>query len=276
MQCPNCGTPYDDNDSICPRCGQPLSNAHYISVRSHSTRRERKKKRHIFPVLLLILLLIAGGGTAGWLYYSNQVGQRCEEAVHDIFRMAHSMDFSSVDPSYLPPALQENPDIRDAIDTYVQEALDQYGVGGLLEDAGIEIDSDLLCEAIVQDAHYEIYKSEIRPTRCRIYVRTANTDFSKLPETLAGEIENSLSGSSFWDSLRDLFSSIFSGHRHDAPEEDNEELLSSLLEDCRASAPTTRADGVFEFGIANGSWTLLSMDEELFYSYYGFSSLPGQ
>lgn len=278
MECPNCGQTYNEHDTICSSCGQPLSNAHYTPVTSHSSRPHRKKKRKKYPWIIALILLLLAGCIGGYFFYISQIKSRCEDAVHEIFSMANRMDFSSVDSSYLPPALQENPDLKEYVEDYVNQALEEYQIDGLLEDAGIEIDIDRLCEELLQSATYTITGSKASYNRCEVYVHTENTDFSTFPSALAEEIQNSLSGSSFWDSLKDIFSSIFSGHRHD--EEDNEEsdtaLLDSLYDDFRASAPSTEADGVITFGISDGQWTLLSVDEEIFYSYYGLSDLASK
>ena len=68
---------------------------------------------------------------------------------------------------------------------------------------------------------------------------------------------------------------IFSGHGHEEENEEQEDsdLFSSLYDDFRESAPMTETDGTIVFGIDHGQWTLLSMDEELLYSYYGLSAL---
>lgn len=278
MKCPNCGQTYDEHDTICSSCGQPLSNAHYTPVTSHSSRPHKKKKRKKYPWIIALILLLLAGCIGGYFFYISQIKSRCEDAVHKIFSMANRMDFSSVDSSYLPPALQENPDLKKYVEDYVNQTLEEYQIDGLLEDAGMEIDIDRLCDELLQSATYTITGSKASYNRCEVYVHTENTDFSTFPSALAEEIQNSLSGSSFWDSLKDIFSSIFSGHRHD--EEDNEEsdtaLLDSLYDDFRASAPSTKADGVITFGIADGQWTLLSVDEELFYSYYGLSDLASK
>lgn len=296
MKCPYCGTPYHEDDMICPSCGQPLSNAHYTPVNTHPGRggrqntagpepgdrpasapKPRRKRRKIL-IILFVLLLLAGGGAGGYLFYLHQVTRQCQDAVRQIFSMAASMDFSSVDPAYLPPALQENPDVRAYVRDYVDDTLADYGIDTLLEDAGLTIDTDELCDEILQSASYTITGAQTSYNRCTVSVHTENTDFSTLPEAIAEEVENSISGSSFWDSLRDLFSSLFSGHRHEgqdgnSPEEEpsDEELFASLYDDFRETAPVTQTDGTVVFGIADGKWTLLSMDEELLYSYYGLT-----
>lgn len=293
MKCPNCGRPYEANETICPSCGQPLSNALYSPIASHTSRRKKakqeipksgdpdgrvhkpkKKRRRILLVLLIFIILIAAG-VGGYSYYIHQVTRRCEDAVRQIFTMAESMDFSSVDPAYLPEALQKNPNIRDYIKEYVNDTLEDHQVDGILDAAGIDIDTDELCDEILQSASYTITGTQTSYNRCVVSVHTENTDFSTLPDTIAGELENNVSSSSFWDSLQDLFSSIFSGHRHEEEEEEHKEsdLFSSLYDEFRESAPLTETDGTVVFGISNGQWTLLSMDEELFYSYYGLSAL---
>lgn len=275
MKCPNCGQTYEEHDTICSSCGQPLSNAHYTPVTSHSARQHKKKKHKKYPWIITVTLLLVIGCIGGYFFYISQVRIRCEDAVHTIFSMAKTMDFSSVDSSYLPPALQENPNLKEYVKEYVDQTLEEYQIDGLLEDVGMEIDIDRFCEELMQSASYEITGSKASYHRCEIYVHTENTDFSTFPSALAEEIQNSFSGDSFWDSLKDIFSFFFSGHNHKNETDDaesQEALLDSLYDDFRATAPSTEADGVITFGISGGKWTLLSVDEELFYSYYGLSA----
>ena len=94
------------------------------------------------------------------------------------------MDFSSVDPSYLPEALQENPNIRDYVRNYVNDSLEEYEVDGILERAGITIDTDELCNEVLQSAAYEITDVQTSYNRCTVFVHTENTDFSQAEDGL--------------------------------------------------------------------------------------------
>ena len=51
MKCPNCGRPYEENETICPSCGQPLSNARYTPVDSHPSAGKNQTRRYRNPVL---------------------------------------------------------------------------------------------------------------------------------------------------------------------------------------------------------------------------------
>lgn len=285
MKCPNCGTTYTEHETICPTCGQPLSNANYTPVISHSVK--RKKKATILLFLLLFLLLIAGGGIGSYIYL-NQVEKKCTEAVDQIFSMAHNMDFSSADPSYLPEPLQKNPDIRSWIENNIYQSLDSYYLDTLLTNNGIEIDMDKICDEILLSANYSITDVQTSFSRCTVTVQTKNTDFSGLPEAIAKEIEeNHAENNSFWQHLQDFFSSIFSSPKDNKEEtephenhwdtksesQEEDSSLSSIYEEFKKSAPQTTESGTFTFGISNGHWTLLSMDKDLFLSYYGFPDL---
>lgn len=86
MKCPNCGRPYEENETICPSCGQPLSNARYTPVDSHPSRRKKsnqeipesgspdgvthksKKKGRRLLLVLLILIILAAAGAGGYFY----------------------------------------------------------------------------------------------------------------------------------------------------------------------------------------------------------------
>ena len=64
MNCPNCGTYYDENEKICKKCHTPLSNAVYNQVSSGNDINQPAPKRKSFvPIVVAILIccLIAGG-----------------------------------------------------------------------------------------------------------------------------------------------------------------------------------------------------------------------
>ena len=107
MTCPNCQTPYTGEETLCKNCGMPLGNADYTPVSSHY-RHQRKKRRKWPFVLLILLFVLIVGGIIGYNYYISLVKKNCEQATQEIFSMAHEMDFSSVDPSYLPDELKDS------------------------------------------------------------------------------------------------------------------------------------------------------------------------
>lgn len=272
MKCPNCGAPYSGHETICKNCNLPLGNADYTPIKSHSSRRKKykKKKKKLWPLLILLLLIIIGGGICGYFYYISQVKKNCEEATKEIFSYAKNMDFSAIDPSYLPKELQDNPDIKNQIQNHVEETIKENGLDTMLKLAQIEIDSDQIREEIIKSASYEITDISANYHSCTVTVHTENVDFSKLPEAIS-EKANSLLGESdsLWEGIKNLFHYIFS----DETDEDTfSENLSQWYEEAKASAPKKETTGTITYGKKDEEWVLLDIDENLFYSYYGIDS----
>ena len=267
MTCPNCQTPYTGEETLCKNCGMPLGNADYTPVSSHY-RHQRKKRRKWSFVLLILLFVLIVGGIIGYNYYISLVKKNCEQATQEIFSMAHEMDFSSVDPSYLPDELKENPDIPSFIQNQLEQLLDEQIWDEILEAGDIEIDADSLCNEIIRSATYEITDITADYHSCTVTVHTENIDFTQLPETLTERFfENQNENSSLWNNLKKLFSSMFSST--DEEEEDLAELLYKWYEEARETTPKAETTGTIVYGISDGHWTLLSLDEDLLYSYYG-------
>lgn len=268
MTCPNCQTPYTGEETLCKNCGMPLGNADYTPVSSHYRRHQRKKRRKWPFVLLILLFVLIVGGIIRYNYYISLVKKNCEQATQDIFSMAHEMDFSSVDPSYLPDGLKENPDIPSFIQNQLEQLVDEQIWDEILEAGDIEIDADSLCNEIIRSATYEITDITADYHSCTVTVHTENVDFTQLPETLTERFfENQSENSSLWNNLKKLFSSMFSST--DEEEEDLAELLYKWYEEARETTPKTKTTGTIVYGISDGHWTLLSLDEDILYSYYG-------
>ena len=98
MNCPNCGTYYDENEKICKKCHTPLSNAVYNQVSSGNDINQPAPKRKSFvPIVAAILICcLIAGGIGGYFYYISRVKQGCREATRQIFTYAKNMDFSDV------------------------------------------------------------------------------------------------------------------------------------------------------------------------------------
>ena len=96
MNCPNCGTYYDENEKICKKCHTPLSNAVYNQVSSGNDINQPAPKRKSFvPIVAAILICcLIAGGIGGYFYYISRVKQGCREATRQIFTYAKNMDFS--------------------------------------------------------------------------------------------------------------------------------------------------------------------------------------
>ena len=71
MNCPNCGTYYDENEKICKKCHTPLSNAVYNQVSSGKDINQPAPKRKSFvPIVAAILICcLIAGGIGGYFYY---------------------------------------------------------------------------------------------------------------------------------------------------------------------------------------------------------------
>ena len=71
MNCPNCGTYYDENEKICKKCHTPLSNAVYNQVSSGNDINQPAPKRKSFvPIVAAILICcLIAGGIGGYFYY---------------------------------------------------------------------------------------------------------------------------------------------------------------------------------------------------------------
>ena len=65
MNCPNCGTYYDENEKICKKCHTPLSNAVYNQVSSGNDINQPAPKRKSFvPIVVAILIWLPGSNQA--------------------------------------------------------------------------------------------------------------------------------------------------------------------------------------------------------------------
>lgn len=266
MNCPNCNTPYREHETVCIKCGQPLSNAAYTTID-----RPRGEKRRRLPLLiLLILLLITAAAGIGYFYYIKTIEKKCREVTTQIFSYAHAMDFSSVDSAYLPDELKENPDIRELIQKEMERTFEGSGLDSLFKYKEYGLDLDWLCDEIVSSASYEITQVDTDYKSCRVTVRTENTDFSALPAAIYDSFTNSQNeNNSLWDTIGNFFSSIFYGDN--TSQEELTENLKQIYEDVKAQTPKTTETGIIEYGISHGKWTILSVDKQLFYSYYGIS-----
>lgn len=266
MTCPNCQIPYSETETICKNCGTPLSNADYTPVSSHHSHQKPSRKKWPFVLLLLMFILIAGG-IIGYQYYISMIKKNCEEVTNEIFSMAHEMDFSSVDPSYLPDILKDNPDISDYIKNEFDQMLEDYVWAQLLESGDIEIDADTLCEEIGRSASYEITDIRADYHSCTVTVHTENIDFAKIPEIISQRFTETQKENSLWDNMKKIFSYMFSSGED---EQDFSEILYEWYEEARETAPKTETTGTIVYGIVDGHWTLKSFDEDLIYNYYGF------
>ncbi len=97
---------------------------------------------------------------------------------------------------------------------------------------------------------------------------------------------------SLWDRVRNAFSSLFhpadggesagddktTGSTEETALNDTDfltDIFDPILEEARENTGTVTAEGTFVFGIRDRKWTLISVDNELFYCFYGISLPSG-
>lgn len=272
MYCPKCGTSYEEHETLCSNCGLPLANATFVEV---------KKKRRWPWILLVLVLLLMIGGVFAYQYYLNYVEKECLKVTNEIFTYAHDLDFSAVDPAYLPEELKGNPNIRLFVKERVQDYIEESNLLSIVNMAGITIDTDAILDDIIEGASYEIVDVNTDYRSCTITLKTSNTDYGKLPETIYNQVMDEMKNPShIWDSIKKKLSSLFYGDDEKAEPDspDDNSLLSELYEKARTNCPKLETKGQIVYGIKDGTWTLISLDEDLFYSYYGITKemLNGQ
>ena len=247
MNCPNCGTYYDENEKICKKCHTPLSNAVYNQVSSGNDINQPAPKRKSFvPIVAAILICcLIAGGIGGYFYYISRVKQGCREATRQIFTYAKNMDFSDVAPSDLPEPLKSEPNVRELVKQQLKTYIGDSELGSL-----VDVDS--------------------------IDVTTKNIDFYSLPGTIYDEIKSQITdgNSSLWTSIKNSISSLLGGSSQTSIEKiDISENLKNWYKETKKNGPTRKTTGKIVFGIKDGKWALISFDERLIYGYYGLRPL---
>ena len=256
MNCPNCGTYYDENEKICKKCHTPLSNAVYNQVSSGNDINQPAPKRKSFvPIVVAILICcLIAGGIGGYFYYISRVKQGCREATRQIFTYAKNMDFSDVAPSDLPEPLKSEPNVRELVKQQLKT----------------------LCDEMVDQASYKITDVSATYNSCTVTVTTKNIDFYSLPGTIYDEIKSQITdgNSSLWTSIKNSISSLLGGSSQTSIEKiDISENLKNWYKETKKNGPTRKTTGKIVFGIKDGKWALISFDERLIYGYYGLRPL---
>lgn len=277
MKCPNCNTSYDhDPDRLyCPECGHPLGNADYKALPGR--RHKEKKPGHIIIIALSVCFVLIMAAFAGYYAYIQVIKTQCRQATDQIFEMARKLDFSEVDPEYLPEEIRENPNIRDYIKSRLQEIPGYEQVEEISSEfLGDILDVDKLCDDITESASYEIIDVEADYHTCKVTVRTENTDFAQVADSIYQNLYSQLTDDkSIWESIGSFFSSLISG------EDDDEnsglsEQIEEIYKEAKADADKVTATGTITFAFKGGPWTITDMDEELFLAFYGISNLVDQ
>ena len=266
MDCPNCGMPYEPGTTICPHCGTPLGNALYRPV---DTRPGRKRRRWILILLLTAILSLFA--YTGYHYYIKRVEKECLEVTEKLMECAADMDFTPIGADNLPQPLSENPNIRQILTDKIDKLLKDKGISQLLSSMGMEIDYDAVYRQLMSRAEYSIKGAETTYNRCTVTMTTSNVSYPDTMGHLKEKISDMASPATWWDNLKEWFSSILSGEK--AEEKEDQESPSGISEwvkDFMDEQTVNTVTGSIVYGIKDGRWTLLSIDTGLLYNYYGF------
>lgn len=269
MTCPNCGETFTTDVAICPICDTLLSNATYTPVKK---KKGKKKKTAILALVLLLIVILCAGGFFGYQYYINRVETECKKATKEIFSYVETMDFSDVDPDYLPQPLKDNPNIRKLVSGYIDEYLADSTLGTFLEKTDYSIDGDMICDEILETASYEITDVSSTYRSCDVTVTTSNKNYAKVLDLLTDKVKNELvTDQSFWSAITDSVSRFLFGTESDADSKTIEDVLLQYYEECKNETEDTTVTGVISYGIVDGKWTIKDFDTSLIYNYYGIS-----
>ena len=277
MNCPKCNTPYDEYTEFCPNCGQALSNADFKPL-STETGNSKSKKGRVLTIIAIILLIAILAGVIGYFVALAIFRHKCREATDQIFKVAHDLDASSVDPRYLPDELKENPDLKVLLKKRITKALVDDGLPEALADHVIEaVDLDDICDDIVSTASYKILSVDGDLLSCKVTVETENLDYYEVLINMGNEIYSRLKDDkSLWESVLSFFSSLIGKDKDEKKEDKLPELrkeLAQLYDEAKEKAERKSWKGVIEYGYKDGSWTLLSIDKKMFYYYYGLEKV---
>lgn len=272
MNCPKCGTPYEPDTKFCSTCGHPLDDADYRFI---SKKDYRKKKLSSIAARLIaaaaILVIVA---MIGYHAYIQFIKKHCRQAVDEVFQAAHEMDFSSIDPEYLPDKMKENPNIRTLLKEELSKVIGKDTTANPLAAYLSEvIDIDMICDDIISTASYKILSVEADYHTCKVTVRTENTDYSKVFDNLYSDIQERITDNeSIWESIGSFFSSIFGGDDDSSDKKpDLTGQIREFYQDAKDKTDKLSITSTIEFGFEDGSWDLTAVDPELFYTYYGIS-----
>ena len=238
MNCPNCGTYYDENEKICKKCHTPLSNAVYNQVSSGNDINQPAPKRKSFvPIVAAILICcLIAGGIGGYFYYISRVREL----------------------------------VKQQLKTYIGDS----ELGSLVDVDSIDVTT--LCDEMVDQASYKITDVSATYNSCTVTVTTKNIDFYSLPGTIYDEIKSQITdgNSSLWTSIKNSISSLLGGSSQTSIEKiDISENLKNWYKETKKNGPTRKTTGKIVFGIKDGKWALISFDERLIYGYYGLRPL---
>ena len=234
MNCPNCGTYYDENEKICKKCHTPLSNAVYNQVSSGNDINQPAPKRKSFvPIVAAILICcLIAGGIGGYFYYISRVKQQLKTYIGDS-ELGSLVDVDSID-----------------VTTLCDEMVDQASYK--ITDVSATYNS---CTVTVTTKNIDFYSL---PGTIYDEIKSQITD----------------GNSSLWTSIKNSISSLLGGSSQTSIEKiDISENLKNWYKETKKNGPTRKTTGKIVFGIKDGKWALISFDERLIYGYYGLRPL---
>ena len=269
MTCPNCGRSFEEDLSICPICLTPLANAYYISL----PKKEKKKGSAIlllFFSVLFIGLLAAGG----YFYYIQTIKTQCSSVSKQFMKSAKAMDFSAFQEEDLPTDFRQETDIRQSLSDRIDSRIDDLGLSYYLYLLDIEVDDQAIFDMISEHAEYAITDVAATYHTCDVTITCSNLNYPEMMaqmQTKLSEItEEANQENNWWMSLKEWITSILT----EGEEEDSlPGTFSDWLEEYKDSGEKVSHTGKITFGIKDKHWTILSIDKDLLYYFYGFPEM---
>lgn len=260
------------NPDLLPSQGQTPSADPSFRMMSRKDRRFPGMLLLIPVVLVLVLIML----TMGYYIYIHKVRTECERATRTIFEHARSLDFSDIDPAFLPEELQKNPNIRESLEEEIRNMIRKSKLGGLV-DADI-IDIDPLIDWIIEDAQYKITDVSAQWNQCTVTVEVRNLDFTKLPSSLYEEMQSEMTdpSSPIWQKVFRSIKELFGGQEEENEEEEPApnwaEVLKEYYKNSKEKVMKEKTVGTITYGFDGykiTDWKIKDFDKNLISGFYG-------
>jgi len=270
MRCPKCGKMNDDQEMYCTSCHAPLGNTSYRPLPRKKSR--RKRALIIIPLVLIILLI------AGIFGYRFLIKTGCLKVTDMIFEHGRTLDFSDIDKNKLPDALKKQPNARILVEEELKDLINSSPIGKLVSVDNLDLDP--IIDEIVKDGEYEVVKTQVSWNRCRVTIRTSNTDFSKILETLTQVIKEdaTASDSDLREALIEQFKGLNPFNKDEEAPVDWGSLLLDYYQKAKEQSPRMEKEGVITYGFEGMNitgWTIIDYDRDLIRGFYGID-IPDQ
>ena len=262
---------YENNNLLCSEGPTPSGNTPFRMI-SRQTRRFPKVVL-IAPVVIILLLIMS---TLGYYIYIHKVEVECRRATDTIFEHAKTLDFSDIDPAYLPESLQKNPNIRNTLEEEIRNRIRESELGALID--ADKVDIDPLIDWIIEDAQYRI--TDVSPSwnQCIVTVEVRNLDFAQLPSSLYEEMQSEMKdpSSPIWQKIFRSIKKLF-GNQDEEDTEDTEELnwtdvLKEYYENSKDKVKKKKTVGTITYGFDGykiTDWRVKDYDRNLISGFYG-------